>query len=88
MGNRLSSGSTGDFQVEVFSLDGGDDDSDGEGASLVAVGEAVYTAEGEYAGAHNVTAAGDYTLHVRRPMCCRPAYRPCCPLDDDGPPTT
>lgn len=64
MGNRLSSGSTGDFQVEVFSLDGGDEDPDG--LSPVAVGEAVYTAAGEYAGAYNVTAAGDYALHVRK----------------------
>eukprot|EP00903_Cladosiphon_okamuranus_P013586 g12653.t2 len=58
MGNRLSSGRTGDFQVEVFSLD------DGDGSYSVAVGEAVYTAAGEYAAAYNVTAAGDYALHV------------------------
>lgn len=64
MGNRVSSGSTGDFSVEVFLLDsatvGGED-----GLPLVSVGEAVYTTGGEYAGAYNVTVAGDYTLHVR-----------------------
>lgn len=66
MGNRLSSGSTGDFGVEVFVVDvdsaaGGGED----GLSPVSVGEAVYTGGGEYAGAYNVTIAGDYTLHVR-----------------------
>lgn len=69
MGNRLSSGSTGDFQVEVFSLGDDDDDDgdgDGDGSSLAAVGEAVYTTAGEYAGTYNVTAAGDYSLHVRK----------------------
>lgn len=65
MGNRLSSGSTGDFQVEVFSLGDGDGGVGG-GSSSVAVGEAVYTAAGEYAGTYNVTTAGDYALHVRK----------------------
>eukprot|EP00752_Nemacystus_decipiens_P001537 g1506.t1 len=65
MGNRLSSGSTGDFRVEVFPVNDGDDDGDDALAlSSVAVGEAAYTAGGEYAGSYNVTAAGDYALHV------------------------
>lgn len=62
MGNRVSSGSTGDFQVEVFSVD----DGDGDGSFLVSTGEVAYTGAGEYAGAYNVTAAGDYALHVRK----------------------
>lgn len=74
MGNRLPSGGTGDFKVEVFSLaddndgddgDGGGSGDAGDGSSPVSVGQAVYTAAGEYAGAYNVTAAGGYTLHVR-----------------------
>ncbi|CAM9146088.1 unnamed protein product, partial [Ectocarpus sp. 8 AP-2014] len=65
MGNRVSSGSTGDFNVEVFLADedtvtmGG-----GVDPSPVSVGNAVYTAGGDYAGTYNVTVAGDYALHV------------------------
>lgn len=59
MGNRVSSGSTGDFVVEAFQTK---DDGD---SSLVSTGEAVYTSGGEYVGTYNVTVAGDYALHVR-----------------------
>lgn len=61
MGNRLSSGTTGDFDVEVFPLE----DDTAAATTAVSTGEAVYTAAGEYAAAYNVTAAGDYALHVR-----------------------
>ncbi|CAM9570598.1 unnamed protein product, partial [Ectocarpus fasciculatus] len=65
MGNRVSSGSTGDFNVEVFLAD---EDTvmtgDGVDPSPVSVGNAVYTAGGEYEGTYNVTVAGDYALHV------------------------
>lgn len=59
MGNRVSSGSTGKFTVEVFQTD---DDGD---YFLVSTGEAVYTTGGEYTGTYNVTATGNYDLHVR-----------------------
>lgn len=66
MGNRVSSGSTGDFDVEVFLAD---EDTvttgDGVDPSPVSTGKAVYKAGGEYAGIYNVTVAGAYTLHVR-----------------------
>lgn len=62
MGNVLPSGATGDFDVEVFPLD---EDGATAAATAVSIGEAVYTAAGEYAAAYNVTAAGDYALHVR-----------------------
>lgn len=65
MGNRVSSGSTGDFTVEAFLADE-DTVTTGDGAdpSPVSVGNAVYTAGGEYAGTYNVTVAGNYALHV------------------------
>lgn len=66
MGNRLSSGNTGSFNVEVFEYASASTIEDGEDQTPLSVGTAVYTmAGGEYRGMYNVTASGDYALHVR-----------------------
>ena len=63
MGNRVATGSTGVFKVEVF-----EDSviSSSIGANPMAVGTALYKGKGgEYEGRYNVTVAGHYALHVR-----------------------
>ena len=64
-GNRVSSGSTGDFSVELFN-DSASSQSEGdqEYESPVSTGQAVYTREGEYMATYNATTAGEYSLHV------------------------
>lgn len=64
MGNRVPSGNTGDFGIEMFHVSPSiaDDESN---PSSVYIGEAVHDAGGEYDGRYNVTVAGSYALHVR-----------------------
>lgn len=68
MGNRVSTGKTGVFRVEVFQdLEAVPLVGKEGGPVPVAMGTAVYRGEGgEYEGAYNVTVAGYYALHVRK----------------------
>lgn len=74
MGNRVSSGRTGDFQVQLFSASAQKEEEDNEGqdgeqsnVAPAALGNAVYAESGEYHAKYNITVAGDYVLHVRAP---------------------
>lgn len=65
MGNRLSSGSTGDFTVRVFlESEASSTAQVEEEESPVSIGQAVYTRGGEYSAGYNVSETGDYALHV------------------------
>lgn len=65
MGNRVSSGSTGDFSVELFNESASSySEGDQEHTSPVSIGQAVYTRQGEYTATYNVTTVGEYSLNV------------------------
>lgn len=67
MGNRVSSGSTGDYSVEVFNEYASSfSDEDQEYTSPVSIGQAVYTRQGEYTATYNVTTVGEYSLNVSK----------------------
>lgn len=64
MENRVSSGQSSDFAVEIQEAS---TPSVGEGrdASPVTITPPVYAGNGEYSVEYNVTKSGDYALHVR-----------------------
>lgn len=65
LGNRVSSGISGDFEIELFQTSASNGMGHGTGYPVV-TGEAVYDRGGEYRAVYNVTAAGEYAMHVRR----------------------
>lgn len=66
MGNRVSSGSTGDFSVHVFQVQGASTLGDEDDEFAVSIGKATYAGGGEYIAEYNVTTAGNYSLHVSK----------------------